>query len=119
MAALLTAICPPPTLFTVPPSVLVVPEVAMIWPVEVLVRVAPPWIVPADRSRTDPADRLKAPPLTIAPPLTVPVVPAPMRMIPLALLKVPVDSVSGPVVDCIVPLLVKPPPFGCRVNPAD
>jgi len=117
-AVLLTAICPPATLFTTPPSALV-PETATIWPVEVFVRV-PPWIVPLDRFRIAFPVKVTAPPLTTAPPVTVPVVPAPSRMVPLVLVKVagPV-RVSCPAVDSIVPLLVKPPAFGDKVNPAD
>jgi len=93
-APLFTVICPPAELLTVPPSVSVVPPIATIWPVELLVSV-PPWIVPFDRFRVDPADKVKGPPFTTA--LTVPVVPAPSTMVPLALLKGPPDRVSDPV----------------------
>ena len=86
-------ICPPGTLFTVPPSVLV-PETALILPVELFVSVSPPWMVPPVRFRVAPADKVNAPPFTTA--LTVPVVPAPSRMVPLVLVNGPPERVSAP-----------------------
>src|SRR5438552_10415354 len=114
VALLFTPICPPATLLTMPPSLLV-PVIAMMLPVELFVSV-PPWIVPLDRFRVDPADKVTAPPFTIAAPLTVPVVLAPSRMVPLVLVKVLPDSVSTPErSDGNTSELGSPGEFVCRV----